>query len=521
MKAIFTKLSIDKQLYSMLLLGFIGFLLYFAVIFVISKQNGLRISNIVQGRIPIIAKLESLTNSINRVRDVSISSGLMPNIEGLTELEAANKKVQASFRSVESQKILQKMMLDQILEQKKKYDTAYGSLYEIFSNRISGLGNSAGQQSKLQTSLLTLSEISTTTSEMKAANQVELSLLIEEVNTGGGYLVMAGIAMIFCGIPFIAVFFVIMRNVISRIKEVSVKLNQAMIHVLNISSSASDTSFKLASASTEQASAVTETVSSMDEIKSMLGHTVDNSSAAFRSSEESYREATSGQRVVDELRVAMVDIDRAYGELEEVNRVVSMIRSKTNVINDIVFKTQLLSFNASIEAARAGQHGRGFSVVAAEVGKLAEVSGAAAQEIGMLLDQSTRKVGQIVESAKFKVNSANQMSLKCATVFDSITQRTGEARTMVDAIMTAATEQEAGIQQVSRAMVEMKDSSDQTDQMAQQIQTLSDALKAQSGNLAATISTLNVLLNGNFNNKKLASTKADRGVGKDKARQSA
>lgn len=521
MKAIFAKLSIDKQLYSMLLLGFVGFLLYFSVIFFISKQNEVKMSNIVQEKIPAIAKLESLTNSINRLRDVSINSGLMSNIDGLTELEAANKKVQASFQALESQKTLQKTTLDQILEQKKKYDAAYGSLYENFSNMIAGLDNSAGLQSKLQASLLTLSEISTATSEMKTASQEELSLLVEEVNTGGERLIMAGFIMIFCGIPFITVFFVIMRSAINRLKEVSAKLNQAMTHVLNISSSASDNSFKLASASTEQASAVTETVSSMDEIKSMLGHTVDNSSAALRSSEESYREATSGQKVVDELRVAMVDIDRAYGELEEVNRVVSMIRNKTNVINDIVFKTQLLSFNASIEAARAGQHGRGFSVVAAEVGKLAEVSGAAAQEIGMLLDQSTKKVGQIVESAKYKVNSANQMSLKCATVFDSITQRTGEARTMVDAIMTAATEQEAGIQQVSRAMVEMKDSSDQTDQMAQQIQTLSDSLKAQSNGLATTISTLDILLNGDFSFKKLKSIKADGGMRKEKFRQSA
>jgi methyl-accepting chemotaxis protein len=264
----------------------------------------------------------------------------------------------------------------------------------------------------------------------------------------------------------------------------------------------------------------------MDEIKSMLGHTVENSSAALRSSEESYNEAASGQKVIDDLRVAMLDIDRAYGELEEVNRVVSMIRNKTNVINDIVFKTQLLSFNASIEAARAGQHGRGFSVVAAEVGKLAEVSGVAAQEIGKLLDQSTRKVAQIVESTKYKVDSANQMSLKCASVFESITHRTGEARTMVDSITSAAAEQEAGIQQVSRAMTEMKDSSNQTDTMAHSIQKLSEALQDQSKSLAATIQSWDVLVNGEvgFNDIKTvvqSSSQSVRSMKRDSRRNSA
>ena len=63
---------------------------------------------------------------------------------------------------------------------------------------------------------------------------------------------------------------------------------------------------------------------------------------------------------INDIEDAMVEIEKSNTELEEVNQVVRLIRERTNVINEIVFKTQMLSFNANIEAARAGQHGLGF-----------------------------------------------------------------------------------------------------------------------------------------------------------------
>lgn len=503
MRRIFAKLSVDKQLYSMLGIGFFGFLIYFAVILMISRQNEKTMLNIVENQIPVLASIEKLTLAIARVQEVGAHNGISAGMEGISDLESANKNVQSAFAGVEASSTLTEAESVQIAEIKKRYNAAYGVMFESLSSVVAGLESVTSVQAKLQKNLTELAKVSDESAALKVKKHEQLGNSVLVVNKGGESLVMAGLVMILLGIPFVGVFFATMRRVIYRLKEVSTKLNLAMTQVLDISSAASDSSSRLASASTEQAAAVTETVSSMDEIKSMLGHTVENSSAALRSSEESYNEASSGQKVIDELRVAMLDIDRAYGELEEVNRVVSMIRNKTNVINDIVFKTQLLSFNASIEAARAGQHGRGFSVVAAEVGKLAEVSGVAAHEIGKLLDQSTRKVAQIVESTKYKVDSANQMSLKCASVFESITHRTGEARTMVDSITSAAAEQEAGIQQVSRAMSEMKDSSNQTDMMAHNIQKLSDSLQDQSRSLATTIQSLDVLLNGEVGFKEI------------------
>lgn len=496
MKRFFSKLSVDRQLYSMLGLGFFGFFIYFSVIFFISKQNEKAMLGILDNQIPLISSFESLTTALGRVQDVGARAGISAGMEIVAELDSEHKKVLAAFTQVESSAALQEMEKNQIVEARKKYNAAYGVVSELLSSVVAGLESANAVQAKLQKSLIEISKVVGESASLKRQKHDSLRASVIEVNEGGKSLVQVGFGVMLLGLPFALIFLAILRRVISQLKDVSSKLNSAMTEVLNISSEAAESSARLASASTEQSAAVTETVSSMDEIKSMLGQTVDNSSAALKSSEESYNEAASGQKVIDDLRVAMLDIDRAYGELEEVNRVVSMIRSKTNVINDIVFKTQLLSFNASIEAARAGQHGRGFSVVASEVGKLAEVSGVAAQEIGKLLDQSTRKVAQIVESTKLKVDSANQMSLKCASVFESITHRAGEAKTMVDSITSAASEQQSGVQQVSRAMIEMKSSSEQTDLMAHNIQKLSDSLQAQSRSLATTIQSLDALLTG-------------------------
>ena len=87
----------------------------------------------------------------------------------------------------------------------------------------------------------------------------------------------------------------------------------------------------------------------------------------------------------------MTSISESTEDLDSINNSIRGIQ-KTQVINDIVFQTQLLSFNASIEAAKAGVHGKGFSVVAEEVGKLAVLSGTAASEISEILKESSKTI---------------------------------------------------------------------------------------------------------------------------------
>src|SRR6056297_538175 len=85
--------------------------------------------------------------------------------------------------------------------------------------------------------------------------------------------------------------------------------------------------------------------------------------------------ANSWQQDLARFAQGMRKLEDSISSLEDIKGIVEQIKKKTAVINDIVFETQLTSFNASIEAARAGQHGKGFAVVAEEVGKLARLSG--------------------------------------------------------------------------------------------------------------------------------------------------
>jgi methyl-accepting chemotaxis protein len=491
--------SIQKKILTLLAVGFTGFFIYFTANYFISRDNQRLMNTLVEEHLPMLEVSESLNLHLTQVKNALAQNAYAVNMDNIANLESANARVSATFADLKKRGAGKIPDLD---EKASRYFQTYKGVSETLQNVLAGVEQPSSAQKKYQGFAAELSALEKWSIDLKERQTSELRDSLDIANTASTRTKFAGWVLLLGGFPFGMFFMIILRDAIERLQLMSSRLTDVAQNVLKISTDASSSSARLASASGQQASAVTESVSSMEEMKVMLAHTVHHSSEALRSSEESFREAADGKEVVDDLRSAMRDIEHAYSQLEEVNQIVSSIRSKTNIINDIVFKTQLLSFNASIEAARAGQHGRGFSVVAAEVGKLAEMSGVAAQEIGKLLDHSSNKVSDIVQSTKVKVGAANKMSEKCATVFERITHRTGEAKSMVDAITSAASEQESGIQQVSTAMAEMKDSADQNDRMAHDISGLSDSLREQSQTLAATVDRLENLVHGSRNGKR-------------------
>lgn len=145
-------------------------------------------------------------------------------------------------------------------------------------------------------------------------------------------------------------------------------------------------------------------------------------------------EADRGNNALAEVRQA----------IEAIRQAASEIHTTAKVIGEIAGQTNLLAFNAAIEAARAGTHGQGFSVVAEEVRRLAEKS-----------SQATREIDRLLQISLERIQSGSDTSQRALAAFVSITQGVMETRRSIEAIETATLDQKESTDQVARLIKEL------------------------------------------------------------------
>ncbi|MEE9382062.1 MAG: methyl-accepting chemotaxis protein [Nannocystaceae bacterium] len=252
----------------------------------------------------------------------------------------------------------------------------------------------------------------------------------------------------------------------------------------------------LSTSASDQAAAIAETMASMEEITAMVSSNSDSANEALSISQTASHSAAHGSEVVAEMGKTMRSIADQNGELARVVEIIENISDKTKIINDIVFETKLLSFNASIEAARAGNQGKGFAVVAEEVGNLAHLSGKAAQEIHALIEQSTKQVQNMVSVTKESISEGLNVTERCREAFDSINDGVSKVASMMDAIALSSSEQQQGISQVSKAMAQMDSLTQNTAVAAADAASQSDGLRQAGDKLRSVVLSLHGLIDG-------------------------
>lgn len=307
-------------------------------------------------------------------------------------------------------------------------------------------------------------------------------------------------------------------NLHRLLTRITRELSQGADEVASAAKQISESSDELSSSVTEQASSIQETSAAIEEISSMIAKTSDNAANSQRLSEASQETVRDGQNQVQRMLAAIEEIDRGNAvigseidrsnqEFHEIIKVISEIGVKTQVINDIVFQTKLLSFNASVEAARAGEHGKGFAVVAEEVGNLAQMSGNAAKEITAMLEGSISKVEGMVKAStsrieghvragKEKVNAGMETARSCDQTFQNIVLKTNQVKDLIAEISSATQEQSIGVSEVSKAVVQMDETTQQNNVVSQKSATFAQQLNAQADGLASLVSELVVAVEG-------------------------
>ncbi|WP_442964009.1 methyl-accepting chemotaxis protein [Pseudomonas sp. MM211] len=194
-----------------------------------------------------------------------------------------------------------------------------------------------------------------------------------------------------------------------------------------------------------------------------------NAADASRAASDADREAAQGDRVVAE---AIAQIERLAAEVTRSTEAMSHLQKESNkigsvmdVIKAVAEQTNLLALNAAIEAARAGEAGRGFAVVADEVRGLAQRTQKSTEEIEGLvagLQQGTQQVANIMQSSRDLTDSTVELTRKAGGSLESITRTVSNIQSMNQQIAAAAEQQSAVAEEISRSVINVRDISEQT-----------------------------------------------------------
>ncbi|HTW57890.1 MAG TPA: methyl-accepting chemotaxis protein [Terriglobales bacterium] len=234
-------------------------------------------------------------------------------------------------------------------------------------------------------------------------------------------------------------------------------------HVASASEELSSSASLQAQSAETQKGQATQVAVAMHEMSGTVGEVSENSTRAAQAARQAAETAREGGNIVEESLAKMRAIAEAVSssaqKVEQLGQASDQIGRIIGVIDDIADQTNLLALNAAIEAARAGEQGRGFAVVADEVRKLAERTTSATKEVAQMVQSiqaGTKTAVAAMRDGTLQVQQGVETTSRAGDSLKQIIQMSEEVGEMITHIATAATEQSSASDQVNQNVEQIK-----------------------------------------------------------------
>lgn len=248
-----------------------------------------------------------------------------------------------------------------------------------------------------------------------------------------------------------------------------------------------------------QQSETDQVATAMNEMTATVQEVARSTSSAASAAHNAEKESQSGKEVVNRtisvIETLAHEVERAAGVIHQLQQDSEQISTVLDVIRGIAEQTNLLALNAAIEAARAGEQGRGFAVVADEVRTLASRTQQSTAEIQSMIEKlqsGASNAVKVMEASQTQAHSGVEQVAQAGASLDAIAGAVGTINDLNTQIASAAEEQSAVAEEINRNIVNISQVADQTSQGAEQTSVASAELARLSAQLQGMVGQFRV-----------------------------